>query len=71
MNHYEKLYSRHADILPQKTYFYTFFYLTDFAFITTTITQELKKEERISLHGITNDSKVTEKDIEEVKSIWK
>ena len=34
-------------------------------------TQELKKEERISPHGITNDSKVTEKDIEEVKSIWK
>ena len=33
--------------------------------------QEFKKEDRISLHGITSDSKVTEKDIEEAKSIWK
>ena len=34
-------------------------------------TQELKREDRISLHGITSNSKVTEKDIEEAKSIWK
>jgi len=34
-------------------------------------TKESKKEDRISLHGITSNSKVTEKDIEEAKVIWK
>ena len=33
--------------------------------------RESKKEDRISLHGITSNSKVTGKDIEEAKSIWK
>jgi len=34
-------------------------------------TWELKKEVRISLHRITSNSRVTEKDIEEAKGIWK
>ncbi len=34
-------------------------------------TRESKKEDCISLHGITSNSKVTGKDIEEAKSIWK
>ncbi|MDO8140960.1 MAG: helix-turn-helix domain-containing protein [Candidatus Brocadiales bacterium] len=34
-------------------------------------TQESKKEARISLQGITSNSKVTEKDLEETKAIWK
>ena len=33
--------------------------------------QESKREDRISLHGIISNSKVTEKDIEEAKGIWK
>ena len=34
-------------------------------------TREAKKEGRISLQGITSNSKVTEKDIGEAKGLWK